>query len=421
MLRFKDKLFYGWVVVLSFLIIGTTIWGIRFSFGVFFKSIASEFSLNRAETSVILSANIVLGCGFAILAGWALDRYGPRIVLLLMGIFAGLGLLLTSQTNSLWQLFITYSLLLAMGGGAIFTVIMSTLSRWFDKKRGLALGIGGSGSGLGTMVMVPFATFLIATFDWRMAFIVMGGIAWVIVLPLSRLLKRDPYEIGTLPDGAKSDSRDMHVQKPKNEEGNIQPADLSILWVFRTRSFWLFLFIWLFYGYNMFLILTHLVPHVTDIGFSAVEAAVVLSLVGGMGAVGIVLMGIVSDIIGRKLTAVICALLQAGALVWLIWSHDLWMFYLFAAVWGLAYGGITPCIAALIGDTFALGRIGTVFGFLEIGFTAGGALGPFIGGLIFDVSGTYFMAFLIGALAMFMATLLLPLIRREMGRNLEAG
>ena len=166
-LKLKDKLFYGWVVVASFFIIGTAIWGIRFTFGVFFKSIESEFTLTRTATSAIFSTQMVLGGVFTILGGWVLDRYGPRIVILLMGLFAGLSLLLTSQTNAVWQLFLTYSLLLAMGTSAIYVGVMSTVSRWFDRRRGLALGLASVGAGLGPMIMAPFATYLIANFDWH--------------------------------------------------------------------------------------------------------------------------------------------------------------------------------------------------------------------------------------------------------------
>jgi len=228
------------------------------------------------------------------------------------------------------------------------------------------------------------------------------------VFPLSRLLKKDPYEIGALPDGLDSFSKDK-----KNKEESIQPADFSLLQTLRTKTFWLITFVWLFQASNMFLVFTHLVPHVTDIGFSAGEAAAVLSLVGGLSVVGRVLMGTVSDRIGRKPTAIICALLQAGALVWLTWSQDLWMFYLFALFYGLAYGGLGPSIAALIGDTFGLRNMGAILGALDIGFGVGGALGPAIGGLIFDATNSYFMAFLLGAVVMFISALLIAVIRRE--------
>ena len=191
---------YCLVIVIAALIIQSTLVVIRFSFGVFFKSLATEFDMTRAATSSAVSAYMVFGAVLAIVGGWAFDRYGPRIIILLMCLFTGRSMLLTSQTNSVWQLFITYSLLLAIGTGGLHVVRISTVSRWFDKKRGLALGIVVSGGGLGQVVMAPFATFLISNFDWRIAYIVIGLITWLIVIPLSRLLKNDQLEIGALPD-----------------------------------------------------------------------------------------------------------------------------------------------------------------------------------------------------------------------------
>lgn len=415
-LRFKDKLFYGWVVVAVFLVIGITLYGIHFSFGVFFKSIESEFSLTRAATSAILSANLLLAGVYSFFAGWALDRYGPRLVVLLMGIFTGLSLVLTSQTNALWQLFITYSLLLAMGTGPLYVVPMSAVSRWFDKKRGLALGLSSVGVGLGTLVMAPFATYLITNFNWHTAYLVIGLIAWLVVIPLSMLLKKEPREVGALSDKVKS-----YATEVKSEEDGIQPIGYSWSQLFRTRSFWLFVFIWFLFAACLFLIFTHLVPHVTDIGFSAGQAAVVLSLIGVASIPGRLLMGIVSDKLGRKLATIICTLLQSGTMVWLVFAQDLWSLYLFALIFGFVYSGFGISGAALISDTFGLSKIGTIFGLLEISFGIGAAIGSAFGGIIFDVSHSYSIAFLIGVGAMLVATLLITLIRRETNRNLASG
>jgi len=416
-LRFKDKLFYGWVVVAAFLVIGITLYGIHFSFGVFFKSIESEFSLTRAATSAVLSANMLLAGVYSFFAGWALDRYGPRIVVLLMGIFTGLSLVLTSQTNALWQLFITYSLLLAMGTGPLYVVPMSAVSRWFDKKRGLALGLASSGIGLGTVVMAPFATYLITSFDWHTAYLIIGLIAWLMVLPLAMLLKKDPCDVGALPDGVIR----PYADDVRSEENSIQPIDYSLSELFRTRNFWLFVFIWFLFAFCLFLIFTHLVPHITDIGFSAGQAAVVLSLIGMASIPGRLIMGIVSDRRGRKLAVSTCTLLLAGAIVWLVWAQDLWSLYLFALVFGFSHSGFGSSGAALISDTFGLGKIGAIFGLLEIGFGIGAAVGPAIGGIIFDINQSYSIAFLLGAVAMLIATLLVALIRRETNRNLAGG
>jgi len=410
----KDRLFYGWVVVATFFIAGTAIWGVRFSFGVFFKSIESEFSLTRAATSAIFSTQMALGAVFTIVGGWALDRYGPRIVLFLMGLFTGLGLLLTGQTNSLWQLFLTYSLFLGMGTSAIFVTAMTTVSRWFEEKRGLAIGVASCGAGLGPVIVAPFATHLIAEFDWRTAFVIIGLIAWLMVIPLSWLLKRDPYEIGALPDGVK-----MSSENAGNKHA--PPAGLSISQAFRTRSFWLITLVFLLFACSLFLVVTHLVPHVTDIGFSVVEAATVLSMTGGATLAGRLLLGAASDKIGRKTAPIVCTLLHVMAMVWLLWSEELWMLYLFALAFGFAWGGMGPTMAALIGDTFGLGRLGAILGTLDAGFCAGAALGPYVGGLIFDVSRSYSLAFSLGAAAMVLATLLIALVRRETDRSPGGG
>jgi len=144
---FKYKPYYGWVVVASFLVIGAVMHGLNQSFGVFFKSIGNEFGVNRAATSTVVSVQNVFGSAISLVAGWSLDRFGPRIITLFMGFFVGLSLLLTSQTHALWQLFITYSLLFCVIG-AVYTTTVGTVSRWFDKNRGLALGIACAVAGL---------------------------------------------------------------------------------------------------------------------------------------------------------------------------------------------------------------------------------------------------------------------------------
>jgi len=292
-------------------------------------------------------------------------------------------------------------------------VPMAIVSRWFDKKRGLAMGVSSTGVGLGTLVMAPFATYLITSFSWRTAYLVMGLIAWVMVVPLSRLLKRDPSEVGALPDGIKS--REAVV---KSEKSGPQPVKPSLWLVFRNRNFWFMIGIHFFFASCVFLVFTHLVPHITDIGFSAGEAATVLSLIGLASILGRMGMGIVSDRLGRRLAVVICIVFQAVAILWLVWGQNMWSLYLFALVYGVFYSGFGTCFAALISDTFGLGQLGAIFGLLEAGFGIGAATGPFIGGFVFDVTHSYDVAFLYGAGAMLAATLLTTLVGWGTTRNL---
>jgi len=408
----KGRLFYGWIVVGASFIIFALIFGTRYCFGVFFKSLGNEFGLTRTATSIIFSIYMMLCPVFAIVAGWILDRYGPRAIVFSMGFFAGLSLLLTSQATSSWQLFVTYSVILAIGTGPTYSVLMSTISRWFEKKRGLALGITGSGGGLGTIVLAPFAAYLIAKFDWRTAYIVLGLIVGLGIIPLSVLVRKDPAEIGMFPDGVNIPAGRQVVM---NGEDTSDAGSLTVAQAFGTRSFWFLGIVWLSFSLCLHLVLTHIVPYGTDVGISATEAAAALGLIGSISIPGRLVIGGVSDRIGRKASAVICAMLQVGAMIWLTWARELWMFYLFAIVYGFAFGGFDILVTALIGDIFGLHSLGAIMGMLVVGWGIGAAFGPAVGGLIFDVFQNYFMAFMIGALAMMVAASFIALTKKEIG------
>ncbi len=405
---FKNRLFYGWVVAAAFFVIVVIVVGIQISFGIFFKSIETEFDLTRAATSAILSTQMLLGSIVALLGGLASDKYHPKNIILLMGIFIGLGLILTSQTNSTWQLFITYSLLLSIGTSAVFVVTTSIIPRWFNKKRGSAYGLATAGAGLGPVLMAPFATFLISSLTWRMAYIIIGTIFSTVVILLSRLMKKSPNEIGAHIDGIEAETKgDTNIKHVNQQIG------LSLSQAIRTRSFWLIIFVWLLSSSCIYFTFAHLVPHITDIGFSATEAASVISLMGASATVGRLLIGTFSDKIGRKRTAIISALLLSGAILWLVRSQELWMLYLFAITYGFGHNGFAVSLGTHICDTFGLSRIGAILGVLDIGFGIGAAIGPFIGGMLYDIYGNYNTAFIVFALNAFLVAILTSLTRRE--------
>ena len=410
LLKLRDRVFYGWIIVADLLIIFTIMIGVRHSFGIFLKSIESDFAFTRTATSGVFSAHMVLSAAFAFLGGWALDRYGPRIVLLLMGLFTGLSLVLTSQASHSWQLLIAYSLLLAIGVGAGFVVSMATASRWFVKKRGFALGITLSGEGLGTLIIAPIAAYLVSDIGWRMSYMMMGLGAGLVICALSLLLVKDPGKMGVLPDGVKVTSRE--IPSP-DKTADAQLAGFSLAGAAKTKSFWFFAGILLSFSLCLYLVITHIVAHADDLGYSGIEAAVILALIGGINVPGKLLMGHASDKIGRKKLAIACSLLQVAAMLWLAWSSELWMFYLFAVVYGFTGGGIITLIWALIGDTFGMGSLGAITGALVAFFAIGASIGPLVGGLVFDISGGYYFAFLVGAGSMLMVTIFVALTRRE--------
>jgi len=350
-----------------------------------------------------------------ILTGWVLDRYGPRVTVSLMGLFTGLSLLLTSQTTYLWQLFPSYSLLLAIGTAAPMPILTATVARWFDKKRGTATGITGAGQPLGTLVMAPFAAYLVSNLSWRMSFIVIGVIIWLMVIPLAMLLRRDPGEIGALPDGA---ILGAHSIESMGMEENSQLSGPSLPQAIRTSNFWLMLAILLLDGFSLSLILVHVVHYATDIGISTVEAATVLSVFSGSAIVARLLVGRISDTVGRKVPGIVCGLLGTVAFIWLTSSHNLQMLYLFAVIFGFSTGGLGVVRLTLMSDIFAGRHLGMIMGIIVVGFSIGSAVGSTLGGYIFDVTGTYVSAFTSGAVAMLMIALIYTTFTRQ-GSNTE--
>lgn len=406
-LRIKDKLFYGWVVLASIIPFSVISMGVNTSFGVFFKSFESTFHLSRATTSAILSGRTVLSCVFAFIGGWAIDRYGPKIVFSVMGFFIGLSLILTAQTSAAWQLFITYSLFLAIGIGAAYPVMTSTILRWFDRRRGLALGIAGSGGGLGTAFVAPFTAYLIDCFEWRNTLMILGVIAWLVILPAAQLMKKDPGEIDDLPDGALPE-----YQTSELPQDTTPLQKISLLQIVQTKNFWSFLFIWLLMASCSYFVITHIVPHAIDLGFSAIESATILSLSGASMIAGRFISGIITDRFSVKGVAIICSLLQGTVFLWLVWAQKLWMLYLFGLVHGFTWGGFGTAITVLIGRSFGLYDIGKILGTLEIGIFVGATVAPFLGGLIFDLSNSYSLAFLIMAGTILIRILLVIRIKR---------
>jgi MFS family permease len=321
-----------------------------------------------------------------------------------MGIITGLSLVLTGSTTTTWQLFTNYSLLLAAGNSAMYVIAMSTVSRWFYRQRGLALGIVGAGIGLGPAVMAPYATHLISTFDWRHACNVMGWITWAVVLPLSLLLKKDSL---------KAFNSSEKADATADSGGEVTPVGLLPRQALRTRDFWLFFSFWSCFSITLMMVITHFVPYLTDAGETPERAASLFSLMSGMSIAGAVAAGAIADRVGRKLTTIASTLVVASAMAWLGVVQDTWMFYVFVVVFGLSWGGINPGMAAMIGDSFGMSNIGVLFGLLDISWAMGSALGPAIGGLVYDISGSYLAAFILAAVMMVLAALLAVPIRRS--------
>lgn len=398
----KFRFFYGYIIVAAGFLFMLIAFGAQYSFGVFFKPVLTEFGWTRAETSGAYSLYFLIMGLFNIFAGKLSDRFGPRIAVSAFGICLGLSYLLMSQIHAIWQLYLFFGVLSGIGMG-FFVPIVSTVAKWYIRARGLMTGIVVAGIGVGLIVMPPFANNLIANHGWRSSYIIIGFIILGIILIVAKFLKRDPSQVSQYPD----DSEQLSVE---NLHSSIQgiPMQKAIL----IRQFWMLVVMNFSFNYCIQTAIVHVVPYATDIGFQAVIAATILTTIGVASIAGKIGIGGIYDRIGSKRSFIIASILMIISMVWLNLAQAPWAFYMFAAIFGLGYGGFSSLQSPSVADLFGLKAHGAIFGIIFFSSTIGGAGGPLITGFIFDNYGSYQLGFLIcagfGVLCLAMALLLKP-------------
>ncbi len=399
----KPRFFYGYIVVAAALCIEIVIWGTFQSFGVFFRSVLTEFAWSRALTAGAFSLCMILSGLLSIVTGRLTDKFGPRIVITVCGLFLGVGYILMPQIGVIWHLYLLYGVIVGLGMSCAWVPLLSTVARWFIKRRSTMTGIILAGMGTGLWIAPLVADRLNNTYGWRTSYLILGIAVLVIVTAAAQFLKRDPAQ--SSPDSYTSG------QSEELKEG----TGLSLVESLRTSQFWIFLAVLGCLGFFLLTITVHIVPHAEDLGISTTNAAGILATVGGANILGMVVLGILGDRIGNRKVIAICFALMTAALFWLIPAASVWKLYLFAFVFGLAQGGAAVQESPITASLFGLKEHGVIFGAVGIGFTAGSGLGPIIAGHIFDINGTYQPAFLICAilgLVGFILTLFLKPVRK---------
>jgi len=403
----KPPFFYGYIIIVAGFFIQAVVWGASNSFGVFFDPLINEFGWSRATISGAASLGFLVHGSSSIVLGNLNDRFGPRIIMSGCGIFLGLGFLLMATIHSPWQLYLFYSFIAAVGLGGIDVIPLSTVSRWFKKKRGMMSGIIKVGTGVGMLIMPFFINWLINHYGWRTSFIVLAVIIIVSVLSLAQLLVRDPIQKDQVIDNGIS-----HVSNAnESEEG------LDFKQAIRTRQLWTVCIVYFIILFCVYTVLIHIVQHAIDLGISSTVSAGILSTIGGVSITGRFLMGGAADKFGEKPALLICLLCLFLSLCWLQVVQSLWMFYLFAAVYGFAHGGFFSLISPLIAKFFGTKSHGLLFGIVIFSSTIGGAIGPFLAGYIFDIYASYKIVFLILAvlctIAMGLTASIKPLLQNQ--------
>ena len=408
------KIFYGWILLAACFFLSVIGIGIFYCFGVFIKPFQDEFLVNRATVSSIYSVYGLVQLT-AVFGGWASDRFGPRAVLAVCGPLTFAGFILSSRVDSFWQLYITYGIVLSLGGSAVFTTILSTTSRWFVKKRGLAMGILTSGIACGMMVMPFFTERFVSDYGWRTAMVILACASLTIFIIAAFLIRRNPAEMNLLPYGVTREKNNSIYQNAADiVTTQQQQNDPTLQQAIRTREIWLLFGMFATLGASVMMVNTHVIRYALDSGLSSARAALIVSIIGAGGIVGKLVGGALSDKVGSRRIIVICAAVLAIMMALLATPMTQWRFYAFAVPFGLAYGGWVPNITVLISDIFGTTHYGKIFAFANMGFAIGGSFSaPLLAGYIFDTTGSYHIAFLSGAGISVLAIVFTLLIKKN--------
>ena len=398
----ESSFFYGYVVVGASLMTMSIMWAGYNAFGVFFKPLLNEFGWTRATTAGAFSLASMMNALLTIAMGELTDRFGPRIVMTCSGLLLGLGFVLMSQIQSASHLYLFYGILVGAGMSGAFVPLLSTVARWFLKRRGLMTGIVAAGSGMGALTGPPVAIRLVSIYGWRVSYAILGSVVLLGVVLLAQLIKKGPAQVGQVAVG---ENQIGQQGSPPRAEG------LSLKETLHSPRFWVFFPTGFCYGYCVFAIMVHMVPHAIELNISAIRAANILATIGGLSILGKVLLGRAGDIIGSRYILMLGFILMGAALIWLVPAKTAWMLFSSAGFFGFAFGGIAVSHSPLIAELFGLRSHGLIFGVLNISVMIGAATGPLLTGYLFDVTNSYQTAFLLCATISFIGIILAAFLR----------
>jgi len=403
----RKPLYYGWILLIAVVFVMLAGSGIRAVFGVFIKPIEAEFGWTRQQLSGAAALSLFVLGAVGPTVGWLADIWGPRRVMLLATATLGIGTVLASFVGHLWQLYASTGVLMAMGAGGLGMATSSTIAaRWFVARRGLILGILGGAMSAGQMLIVPLSMVIIRLYGWRASFLWLGIGVLLLALPvIFTLVRDDPKDKGLEPYGA-------GTAGGKAFGGVVHERRVPVSEAMGIPAFWLLAATFFVCGYTTNgLVLTHLIPHAAEHGFSEMHAAQALGLMGAMNIIGTVLSGWICDHFGRKGPLAFYYGVRGLSLVFLLYVWNVPSLHIFAAIFGLNYISTVPPTTTLTANIFGRLSVGALSGWIFFSHQVGSAIGAWAGGAIFDATGSYSWAFLSAAVMAFLAAGLSLLIR----------
>lgn len=378
-----------------------------------FKPMIAQLGWDRASISSAFFLNMTVFAITLTIAGRFYDRYGPRWVIFISTIFMAAGYISISRIDSLWKFYLYYGVIAAIGvGGASVPLVAAVMSRWFEKRRGLAISLALSGNCIGQFVLVPLFTEFVINYDWRVSYLLIGFIILAVNTILAFIvIKGDPQDFGLKPLGRRR--RDGFKADAGRSRADDMSEDLGLKEAMGTYSFWLFLIMMFICGSGDFLVSAHMIPMVTDYEFSPQTAGYMLASFGLMSMGGILIAGPVSDLIGNKIPIAVTFILRICLFILILKYRNLVAFYVFALLFGFTFLITAPLTATLAGRMYGFTHVGLLSGFITTSHHFGGGFWAYMGGLIFDKTGSYRLIFILSAVLAFIALLCTVFIREE--------
>ena len=382
-----------------------------YSYGVFFKAIAEDFGGSRLGVAIGLTVTNAVGAIAAPYVGRALDKYPLRNVMGIGALFMAFGFLGLSFVQNELQFYLVLGLFIGFGASSMGNLATSKLvTNWFDKRRGTALGIAAAGVSLSGVIMPYISAELIENFGWRQGFLVYSAFTFLVVVPLIfRFVISRPEDVGLRPDGAMPIKFDDGSIVPPVEK---VPPKVRLLELFKEHNFRMIVLTFSLLFCSMSATLTHMIPRLTDFGYTLVEASLVMSLCAGFGVIGKLSFGWLSDRLSvRKVMAIVIFMQFTGQYL-MFSSLDYLTFAIGASMFGYGVGGVVPMHGAVVGKTFGRDRFGAVLGLMRPAMFPIQILGVPFAGWIFDVTGSYDIAFQVFLGLYFLAALAVSFYRQ---------
>src|SRR5436190_12840666 len=392
----NPRLFYGWFVVAAAFAVTFVGFGCAYTFSAFIEPLQRDFGASRGSVSLVFSLAGFLYFGLGIVSGPLADRYGSRRLALAGMLLIGLGLAAASAARNLIEVYAAYGLGVGLGVGFAYVPAVGAVQRWFVRRRGFASGLAVSGIGVGTLVMPPLASLLIATLGWRGAYLALGAIAAAIGGGLALLLENDPRNRGLGPDG----------DPPQPDAQTTQPPGASVSEAVRSRRFISLYAACLICSFGVFVPFVHLVPYAGDHGVAPSSAVLLLGVIGVGSTAGRFFLGGLADRMGRQLSLLLMFIGMALALAMWAISTTVWPLVVFAFVYGVFYGGWVAVLPAVVMDYFGGRNVSGLIGILYTSVAFGTLIGPSAAGFAFDFSHSYTLPILLSVGANILAAMI---------------